>query len=238
MYAIYEKKGEQLSLFEDGEEEILDLNEAEEILRQLRKEDPAEYDRIADLRDGIRAMKPSVQKGLYVFCQAGRYQQLFLLDGNGEIVSRDIPKILGTIKCGPETKGTDLPKNYNTAVMHVKRRFAEEVRHRKAEKEHTLSLSHGQRYVLRELRIMFGLTEDEDMKAQINLLEKAFRSPVNKAVNRELNLLRRNGLIGEVLFKGLIQIYHQHNIREWSDRVKAHDEEEQIPRIVCSEGLA
>src|SRR3989337_42647 len=43
MYAIYEKKGGQLSLFEEEEEEFLDLNEAEEIVRQLRKESPAEY---------------------------------------------------------------------------------------------------------------------------------------------------------------------------------------------------
>src|SRR5205085_381831 len=37
MYAIYEQKGGQLSLFEE-EEEYLDLNEAEEILRVLRRE--------------------------------------------------------------------------------------------------------------------------------------------------------------------------------------------------------
>src|SRR3989339_1843285 len=92
MYAIYEKKGGQLSLFED-EEEFLDLNEAEEILRQLRRDNPAEYDRIADLRDGIRTVKPSMTKGLYILCQAGRYQQLFLVDGNGEIASRDISRI-------------------------------------------------------------------------------------------------------------------------------------------------
>ena len=37
MYAIYEKKGGgNLSLFEE-EEELVDLNEAEEILRQLRE---------------------------------------------------------------------------------------------------------------------------------------------------------------------------------------------------------
>ena len=58
MYAIYEKKsGGQLSLFEDEGDEFLDLNEAEEVLRQLRKENPAEYERIAELRDGIRAAK-------------------------------------------------------------------------------------------------------------------------------------------------------------------------------------
>src|SRR5437867_13409152 len=71
MYAIYEQKhGGQLSLFEDEEDELLDLNEAEEILRQLRKENPAEYERIADLRDGIRAAKTSAIKGQFVFCEA------------------------------------------------------------------------------------------------------------------------------------------------------------------------
>ena len=54
MYAIYEKKSGQISLFEDADDDLLDLNEAEEIIRQLRKENPAEYERIANLRDGIQ----------------------------------------------------------------------------------------------------------------------------------------------------------------------------------------
>jgi hypothetical protein len=99
-------------------------------LRLLRKDNPAEYERIASLRDGIRAAKPnSQQKGLYVFCQADRYQQLFLLDKSGEVVSRDIPKVLGAIKCGPELEGEGIGADYNAAVMRVKRRFAEEVKH-------------------------------------------------------------------------------------------------------------
>jgi hypothetical protein len=136
-----------LSLFEEDEEEsFVDLNEAEEILRQLRKERPEEYERIANMRDGIRAaMASPLRKGLYVFCQADRYQQLFLLDGKGEVVSRDIPKVLGAIKCGPETPTEKFPSDYNAAVMKVKRQFSEEVKHREAEREHTVSLTHGQR---------------------------------------------------------------------------------------------
>src|SRR5437016_7266631 len=45
----------------------------------------------------------------------------------------------------------------------------------------TLSLSHGQNYVLRELRLLFGATEDEDRKANINVLERAFRGPITRA---------------------------------------------------------
>ncbi|MDI6782474.1 MAG: phospholipase D-like domain-containing protein, partial [bacterium] len=86
MYAIYEKKGGQLSLFEDLDDELVDLNEAEEILRQLRKDNPAEFQRIASLRDGIRTAMPSPNERIYVYCQAGRYHQLFLVDKQGEII--------------------------------------------------------------------------------------------------------------------------------------------------------
>lgn len=70
MYAIYEKKGGELHLFEDEDEKFLDLNEAEEILRQLRKDNPGEYEQIASLRDGIRSTMATSDKGLYVFCEA------------------------------------------------------------------------------------------------------------------------------------------------------------------------
>lgn len=237
MYAIYEKKGGQLSLFEDEEEDLIDLNEAEEILRQLRKENPGEYEKIANLRDGIRTAKASNRKGLYVFCQAGRYQQLFLLDKDGKVVSKDIPFILGQIKCGPDLAGSPLPKGYNSEVMRVKRQFAEEVKHRQTEREHTLSLTHGQRYVLREMRILFSATADEDLKSQINILEKAFRGPITTPLNRELNLVRRNGVTGETLLKALTNLYHQHNMREWVDRRGLSLEDYPVPKIVCSEAL-
>jgi hypothetical protein len=57
------------------------------------------------------------------------------------------------------------------------------------------------------------------------------------AVNRELNLLRRNGLTGQELFKDLVRIYHHHNMREWLDRRSTLLEDHPIPKIVCSEWL-
>jgi len=236
MYAIYERKGGQLSLFEDEGEELLDLNEAEEIMRQLRRDDPAEYDRIAGLRDGIRSAKPSAAKGLYVFCQAGRYQQLFLLNEEGEIVSRDIPRILGVIKCDPELKAMGMPENYNESVMRIKRQFMETVKQRQAELAHTLSLSQGQRYALRELRALFGFADDET-KIRINILEEAFRGPVTTAINRELNRIRRNGITGDHLLRALTDLYHQHGMRDWAERRNRRAEDQAIPKIICSEEL-
>ena len=120
--------------------------------------------------------------------------------------------------------------------MRVKRQFAEEVKHRQAEREHTLSLTQGQRYVLREMRILFEATPDEDMKGQINILEKAFRGPITTAINREINLLRRNGIGGQELFKNLTRIYHQHNMREFLDRRTFQLEDHPIPKIFAVRG--
>ena len=237
MYAIYEGQGDQLSLFDD-DKELMNLNEAEEFLRQLQRDDPGEFERIANLRDGIRAAVPRDSKGTYLFCQAGRYQQLFLLNETGEIISRDIPRILTTIKCEPDLLGGRLPADYNETVMRVKQLFAQEVRARQAERRHKLSLSRAQHYVLRELQLLFAEASDEDLQAQINLLEGAFRGPITDALNRELNLLRRNGVTGNALLRNLSQLYRQHNMKEWNSRQQiAEYQNEDLPRIVCSAAL-
>ena len=153
------------------------------------------------------------------------------------MVSKDIPKILGTIKCNPELTGQPLPKDYNAAVMRVLRQFTEEVKQRQAERAHTLSLSHGQNYVLRELRVLFAASTDEDQKGNINVLEKAFRGPITRAVNGELLKLRKNGVTGENLVRSLARIYDQHNLRDWVDRRNLHPTTRSVPKIICSEAL-
>ena len=237
MYAIYEGQGDQLSLFDD-DKELMNLNEAEEFLRQLQRDDPGEFERIAKLRDGIRAAVPRDSKGTYLFCQAGRYQQLFLLNETGEIISRDIPRILTTIKCEPDLLGGRLPADYNETVMRVKQLFAQEVRARQAERRHKLSLSRAQHYVLRELQLLFAEASDEDLQAQINLLERAFRGSITDALNRELNLLRRNGVTSNALLRNLSQLYRQHNMKEWNSRQQVTEyQNEDLPKIVCSAAL-
>jgi hypothetical protein len=121
--------------------------------------------------------------------------------------------------------------------MRVKNQFAEEVKHRQSEREFNQRLTQGQRYILRELRIFFKLTTtDEEVKGQINILEKAFRISVNQAVNRELNKLRRDAFTGKELLSQLVQIYRQHNMQELQDN-SLPTLSQPIPIIICSEGL-
>ena len=245
LYVIYEQKGKQLSLFAPEEEEFLDLNEAEEILRQLQNNVPGEFERIANLPNGIRTAKLSMQKATYVFCEASDpnqphikgYQQLFLLDNQGDVISRDIPRILGAIKSDSTISAATLPKNHNSAVMRVKRQFAEEVKHRQAEREYSQRLTLGQQYIIRELKGFFKAITDEQIKAQVNILEKAFRGSMTRAISQDLNTLRRNSVIGQNLFEQLVHIYNQHNMQERLDTNNLPALSAPIPIIICSEAL-
>lgn len=235
MYAIYEKKG-QLHLFED-KEELIDLNEAEEIMRQLKRDDLAEFEGISKLRDGIRTGRTLEQEGTYIFCEAGKYKKLYLLDSMGNKISDDTAKILSALRCSPELEGQAIPARHNQISLKTLKTFKEEFQHREAEKDFSASLTHGQRYILRELRSLFGTLQDEKIRGLITILEKAFRGPITGAIKRELNVIRRNGVTGEPLLNMLKTLYEQHHMRDWVGRMHIGSVDIEVPRIVCSEAF-
>lgn len=238
VYAIYENTGGVPDdVGNDEGDSSFDLNEATEIFRQLRKDDAAEYERIANLPDGIRSCLPSASDELFIHCMAGRFQQLYLVDAEGQVLSQDLSVVLSRIRCTPETMSGPLPRGYNAAVMRVKRIFVEEVKQREANRHHTVSLGHGQRYAIRELRQLFGTIGDEDKQARINILEQAFRGALPASVTRDLNRLRHNHVVGEQLYVSLVDLYNYHGLH---DRVRRDGKGETrvvVPKLVCSEAL-
>lgn len=240
MYSIYEgQRTGQLSLFEDDPAEFVDLNEAEEILRNLRRDNPDEYQRIANLRDGIRSVGRSAAGDLFVFCQSGQFQQLFLVNDAGEIVSRDSARVLGAIKAGPEDlRAGPLPDGYNRAVMAIREWFADEARQRETQLDHVTRLNTNQRYIRQQLLAHLAETDDEEQRTRINEMERAFvgLTPTT-AVNRELTFLRTNKVSGEHLVSRLIDLYHQHHLAERLALPTRTPRDLAIPRIVCSSAL-
>jgi len=241
MYCIYEKKGDQLSLFEDEEGDYIDLNEAEEMLRSLRKDDPDEYNRIANLRDGIRTARAVISsRGRFIFCQAGRFQQLFLVGEDGKIESRDVPTALARLKCSKTEPSAVLPAEYNKSVMAALGIFALEVKHRRAQQQHSLSLTVGQKYVLRELRAYYSTlqTDEEDRRANVARLEETFKRPATAAVRRQLNAYRRNGMTGEALVRNLTDLRIEHGLDRFDgDNHSRSRESDEHHRIICSEAF-
>lgn len=238
-YAIYEQRAGALGDAElDEDAEFLSLNEAEELLRQMRTENPAEFERIAKLRNGIRSALPTGgARGYFVLCRAGRYQEAFLLDANAEVISQDVNRVLKAIQCGADQPSGKLPNGYNTRVIAVQRAFAQKVQQRQAEQHASIGLTAAQKYVLQELRLLFNAAETPEKRDQVQLLEETFRQAGTSALRNELNRLRRNGVRGEVLFKRLIDLYYQHNLKERSVRQTMQSERDLLPIIVCSEAL-
>ena len=215
------------------------MNEAEEIIRQLKEDQPELYQRIASLRDGIRCGRRAHQRGTAVLCRAGRYRQLYLMENDGEVITRDVPRILRLLSCEPDTPAEPLPAGYNQVVMDVKQQFDGEVQARRAERKHTVSLTRAQRYVLRELRPLYDQSQDDDLRGQIAVLEAAFRRPNPRpAARSELNRIRREGLTGMALLDALSKVYHLYGLEVRQLRKEtAGDENDELPRIVCSEAL-
>jgi hypothetical protein len=237
MYAIYEGNGEALETLEDepGTGAVY-LAEAEEMFRLLRENDPEEYARIAALPDGIRSARRSKAEGIFVFCQAGAYRELLLLDKVGQVVSRDLPRLLGLLRCSRDTPTLEFPTCLSSVSLRAYRQFAQEAQKRRAELAHLPDLTQGQRYVLRELRAVFATSQEADIRSRAEQFEQVYRLPLPQAVTRELNRVRRDGLSGEILMRSLARIYQAYGLRDRT-RIQGFDEAEGLPHLLCSEAF-
>lgn len=189
------------------------------------------------MRDGVRCGRQGDGVAeTYVYCRAGQYQQLTLLDEQGEILSREIPYILGRLRCEPTEPALPLPPSHNATVTRRKRQFEDEARKRQAESQRAVSLSRAQNYVLRELRLFYGQSQDsEELSAKIEALESAFRQPLSRTVQGQLRDVQRQGLSGEVLVERLVQIYERHNLSESGAQAgTGTTNNDNVPRVVCS----
>ena len=230
MYAIYEQDNAQINLFEDSQETGMSFIEAEEILRQIKRQDPEEYERIENLRDGIRTGIPAATKGTYILCRLGSYQQPCLLDEKGQLLTADPEEILQKLKCDPELAGHPVPPEHNSRVAKHQRDFAAENKNR------TLfsvrQLTPAQRYILKELRILSSTSKDTEA---ITRLDQAFRLPLTEVIKRDINRLQRQKITGEDLLTELTILYHRHNMADLEKHQRQSDEQsESYARVICS----
>jgi superfamily II DNA or RNA helicase len=232
MYAIYEPGKDTDAVFDEAEPEGFDLNEAEEILRLLKREDPQEFQRIARLADGIRSAKHEALTGTYVLCRSGGYQKAYIIDETGKTVTDDLTSVLGWVRCTPEVESVPIDPVHGRNVSIAKRMFDEDCQNRAVDREQSRSLGIGQRYVLQELRRALANKPDEDTRARVLHFGEVFSSDITNAVRRELNLIRRKGLIDKSLLDELSRVYQDHRLRDRNERETL--ERDVVARVVCS----
>ncbi|SRR5579885_1453507 len=243
MYAIYEADADKLALFERSEgDELTDINEAEEIIRQLRDDNPAEYERIVNLRDGVRCGRKTGKKATYVLCEACtpvtgevQFQRAMLLDPKGRVLSSDLSEVLTTIRCDLAEPAVPLPPEHNQIVTQARTSFGEEMSKRWSEQKHSVSQGQAQRYVLRDLRSCLNQSSDEEQKEKIETLIRRFSGHITAAVRTELNRLRRGGVTGPDLVKELLEIFYRHEMSRWVGGTDTDDPP--LSRIICAESM-
>ena len=237
MYAIY--RGDESVLEEEPEAEVFNLLEAEELMRQLQRTDLDRFQEIATMPDGVRSARQAVgEPGLFVFCQAGGYQRLYLVDEEGHRTANP-QQAIRAIRCEEDEPTLALPSGINQCIAAVKRDFDAEVRAREAEIRHRVGSALGRDYALAELRLVFEAEEDPEEKARQAFLSEIFASvPLTARAHRELNTLRRSKITGQALVAQLLRIVRDYNLEEAHRAIADRAEEAVlIPRIVCSEAL-
>jgi len=240
MYAIYVGKDD--SILDQEEPEDMDiLAEAEAFIRRLQKDNPEYFAKIATMPDGMRSGRDSPDfKGAFVFCQAGGYQQLYLLDPEGSIQSTDIEKAVALLRCPPGEPRKGLPANHNRLVSQALRDFRTQVEERQAQAAQAPARRRGQAYVVNQLRALLRGSKEAADRETIIALERALNlESLPPPVHTELNRIRKNKVSGPDLLGRLTELYRVFGLGAYLDeQAEEGDRREQpFPRIVCSEAL-
>lgn len=243
-----------LGLFDEGvpeEEDLVDLGEAVEMFRQMREEDPDEFDRITSLRDGIRAARRDPLRsgheesggdgsGTYVFCRAGEHRRFYLVDAAGEAGEISTQKFLGALQCEESEDGAQVPAGHNSAVGVAKKTFMEHLKRISAQQSSQAELPRAQRYALRELQKLYGQLGSEERRERIERLEGVFQFETNMAARRELSPIHRARLSGDDLIEALEKIYTKYRLgesRSEGRERRRRTEADLTPRVVVSEAI-
>ncbi|MBP9003460.1 MAG: helicase [Candidatus Hydrogenedentes bacterium] len=237
LYAIYDERSEVLADAEEGDETIMDLVEAEEFFRRMRQEDPEEYQRICELRDGIRCGRVGRGPHALALCASDGFQQFYSCDG-GEVQPVDIETALSWLRCAPDTPRESLPRQHNTRVMEILRRFREDAELRRNQQNRLQRLRPGQRYVLKRLGDFAAQTNDPELRRFADTLYEAFIKPLPAALHRQLNGFRRHNQSDEDFMKALKLLYFEYGL----DRMQApgeagQNQPEDAPRVIASEAF-
>ena len=235
MYAIYTGNQAKLAEFEEESDIPLELNEIEEMMRALSEENPAEFERLKDMRYGLRTGKLSTVKGIFVFLKAGKLQKLGVYDKNGNPLTENLQETLGIIRCDEAEPSRPLPSDYNQLVMKIKSDFEAEVKRRKGLFDIRQRLPRSQKYVLRELKAIYEVEKSLDARNELAKLEEIFSKSLPQSVIKELNRLRRNGVTGKQLISALKEIVFNYSLLHYKEPVFTRQVEP--VRIICSEAL-
>lgn len=242
VYAIYEEQsGRHLGRWEAEEESGLvgaTLSDAEEFFRDLRERDPEEYQRIGDLRDGLRSARATGDGKVLVLGRAGDYIRMYVRDLHDRSVDIDTSAALAMAQCGPDEPLAPLPANLNHILVGVKLALQHEVDELWRQRRTRSALTAGQRYVIDQLESLRRERPAYDADSGISRLIEAASRTRQKRFQRACDALRRNKAIGEPLLRRVRQLYYDCGLHFEREQSQEEEIELRIPRILAVMALA
>lgn len=231
--AIYQ--GESVDRFDtEDDEDLVDLTEAEEFMRQLKSSDPALFKKIQEMRDGVRSCKAGKDGKLYSVCRFGSYRLIYSIDNDDRIVATDISEALGQMKCDPDEPALKIRGTFNDQVVMIQDAFEKHVEEWKAQQRVALSLPKVQQYILDELGKLDPELDAPGWQGQIKAFMVVFGQQLPVSIINELRGVYKN-VHGVALLEYLEEVYRKHKL---GDVKKTNNNSEQgaCPIVVCSMG--
>ncbi len=256
MYAIYEGDGKKLEAIEDTMEASVDLEvqEAEDLMRRIKRQQPELFARITSLSNAVRTARqlvaadtaPQKRPAVFFFGQAGDFQRLWLADSNGNIVAEDNHSSLITIACPPDEKRRKLPPDYNALVTKLKTKFDQQYQEylTAGGTPHRLTVS--QRWALDTIRDTYKKTPDlfttpAELQTEQQRLERLRKlwsvSPIDARVEFALRGLRSQKPAQEEAIKRLESIAFEYKLDVLAERHVEISKLATEPIIICTEAL-
>ncbi len=217
----------------------VDYTEIEERMRQIQRGQPELFQAMLNLPAGVRTARrvaTGTHTGTFVMLDADGYEKLILLDAQGHETEARLEQMLACLECSDAEPSCTLPPRHNAHVSAAVQRFEENASQRKTDRMTGPQLTAGQRYALKHLHISLKDEMSEDRRHTLSNIEKALRTRIPEAALKELNTVRRLGLIGNALEQRLLQAYRDLDLGRY---IRQTEEISLAPmaHIVCSEAF-
>lgn len=254
--ALLEKLAEKYNPNEDVMEASVDLEvqEAEDLMRRVKRQQPELFARITSLSNAVRTAKqfvaadttPPKRPAVFFFGQAGDFQRLWLADVAGNIIAEDNHSSLIAIACSPDEKRRKLPPDYNALVTKLKTKFDQQYQEYLAAGGTPHRLTVSQRWALDTIRDAYKQAPDlftapADLKAAQERLERLRKlwsvSPIDARVEFALRGLRNQKPAQEEAINRLESIAFEYKLDVLAERQVELSKLATEPVIICTEAL-
>lgn len=237
MYAVYDERNEDIF----DEKEFI-VSEAEGIIRKIQKDNPALFEKIKNMQDGVRCIRQSNENKFVILCRLGKHYSFYITNEKGKILSQNEDEAIKLIKASPSEMGFNaVPKGANKVISDIFNVFRKKMKESLLNRDKRFkSRTKEQDYIIKNLESqLINLNEFSDefeqLKITISNLLRIFSSIISTGINKHLRIFYKKRLTGNELLSELIRIANEYDLikeRKSSEKIK-----QEIPKIICAEIL-